>query len=194
MIAFGTVSGGAGAALTGSNFWQGAATGFVVSALNHASHGDDNGYDKNGNKINDNGGDEIDYLYDDLGNITDSKLVQISQSTTSEREFRMYGIKVKPASGALYDPSWDILEFYAGGKVVGTGLNYLGRGLNAVKVPIFKGLGNLINKYAPSLSRGPGLRIGISKSHGREVFRITYGNRTKHFLDVDLGKIPNKKM
>jgi len=38
MIAFGTVSGGAGAALTGGNFWQGAATGLVVSGLNHFAH------------------------------------------------------------------------------------------------------------------------------------------------------------
>jgi len=38
MIAFGTVSGGAGAAMTGGNFWQGAVTGFVVSGLNHFVH------------------------------------------------------------------------------------------------------------------------------------------------------------
>lgn len=38
MIAFGTVSGGAGAALTGGNFWQGAVTGLMVSGLNHAVH------------------------------------------------------------------------------------------------------------------------------------------------------------
>jgi len=38
MIAFGTVSGGAGAALTGGNFWQGAVTGLVVSGLNHYVH------------------------------------------------------------------------------------------------------------------------------------------------------------
>ncbi|WP_233589416.1 RHS repeat domain-containing protein [Flavobacterium bomense] len=38
MIAFGTVAGGAGAALTGGNFWQGAVTGLVVSGLNHAAH------------------------------------------------------------------------------------------------------------------------------------------------------------
>ncbi|MEM9687285.1 MAG: RHS repeat-associated core domain-containing protein, partial [Bacteroidota bacterium] len=108
-ITFGTVSGGAGAALTGGNFWEGAATGFVVSALNHAFHRNDNGYDKNGNKINDKGGDEIDYLYDDDGNIIASTAVELRQSDTSEREFRMYGLKVKPTSGALYDPSWDIL-------------------------------------------------------------------------------------
>ena len=40
MIAFGTVMGGAGAALTGGNFWQGAVTGLVVSGLNHGfEHG-----------------------------------------------------------------------------------------------------------------------------------------------------------
>lgn len=38
MIAFGSVSGGAGAALTGGNFWQGAATALVVGTVNHAMH------------------------------------------------------------------------------------------------------------------------------------------------------------
>lgn len=37
-LAFGTVMGGAGATLTGGNFWQGAATGLTVSLLNHAAH------------------------------------------------------------------------------------------------------------------------------------------------------------
>lgn len=35
---FGGISGGAGAALTGGNFWQGAVTGLVVSGLNHYMH------------------------------------------------------------------------------------------------------------------------------------------------------------
>ena len=39
MIVFGAIAGGAGAALTGGNFWQGAATGLIVSGLNHAMHG-----------------------------------------------------------------------------------------------------------------------------------------------------------
>ena len=38
IIAFGTIAGGTGAALTGGNFWQGAVTGFFVSGLNHAMH------------------------------------------------------------------------------------------------------------------------------------------------------------
>jgi len=39
-IVFGTIAGGAGAALTGGNFWKGAVTGLVVSGLNHAMHQD----------------------------------------------------------------------------------------------------------------------------------------------------------
>lgn len=38
-LAFGTVMGGAGASLAGGNFWQGAATGLIVSGLNHLVHG-----------------------------------------------------------------------------------------------------------------------------------------------------------
>jgi hypothetical protein len=38
MIAFGTIAGGAGASLTGGNFWQGAVTGLIVAGLNHAVH------------------------------------------------------------------------------------------------------------------------------------------------------------
>ena len=41
ILAFGTVAGGAGAALTGGNFWKGAVTGLVVSGLNHAMHDTD---------------------------------------------------------------------------------------------------------------------------------------------------------
>lgn len=40
MVAFSTVTGGAVAELTDGNFWQGAAIGFAVGALNHALHGD----------------------------------------------------------------------------------------------------------------------------------------------------------
>ncbi|UPT70707.1 MAG: hypothetical protein M0D53_16850 [Flavobacterium sp. JAD_PAG50586_2] len=42
-LAFGTVSGGAGASLTGGNFWQGAVTGLVVSGLNHLMHQNEHG-------------------------------------------------------------------------------------------------------------------------------------------------------
>ena len=38
MVSFGTFAGGAGAYLTGGNFWQGAATGFAVSFMNDWLH------------------------------------------------------------------------------------------------------------------------------------------------------------
>ena len=37
-LAFGTFAGGAGAQLSGGNFWQGAVTGLMVSGLNHVLH------------------------------------------------------------------------------------------------------------------------------------------------------------
>ena len=37
-LIFGAVAGGAGAALTKGNVWQGAATGFIVAGLNHLAH------------------------------------------------------------------------------------------------------------------------------------------------------------
>jgi hypothetical protein len=37
-LAFGTFAGGAGAQLSGGNFWQGAVTGLMVSGLNHVAH------------------------------------------------------------------------------------------------------------------------------------------------------------
>lgn len=37
-LVFGTIAGGAGAALTGGNFWQGAVTGLIVAAANHVAH------------------------------------------------------------------------------------------------------------------------------------------------------------
>lgn len=38
MVAFGALSGGVGAELSGGNFWQGAVTGGIVAGLNHAMH------------------------------------------------------------------------------------------------------------------------------------------------------------
>ena len=37
-VAFGSISGGIGAELSGGNFWQGAVTGGIVAGLNHAMH------------------------------------------------------------------------------------------------------------------------------------------------------------
>ena len=198
MIAFGTVAGGAGAALTGGNFWQGAVTGLVVSGLNHAMHQmdspDDNGYDKNGKKINDNGGDTTDYRYDDNGNIIDSTPVAHSFLEKNFEVMRGYGFSkdFRMATGAITEDN-SLFGMYAGGKVIGTGLSYLGEGLNLVKVPVFRAIGQGIRTYAPKLGANRYLRIGTSTSRGNEVFRITWGNNSKHLLDINLGKIPKIK-
>ena len=62
---FGTISGGLGARLTGGNFWQGAATGLVVSGLNHLAHKVDSSDDMYSQKKND---DDIDFdsLFDNV--------------------------------------------------------------------------------------------------------------------------------
>ncbi|AZA52499.1 hypothetical protein [Chryseobacterium sp. G0201] len=48
-IAFGSLAGGFGSALTGGNFWQGALIGGVVAGLNHLMHMDDGSGDGDGN-------------------------------------------------------------------------------------------------------------------------------------------------
>lgn len=73
-IAFGTVSGGAGAALTGGNFWQGAITGLVVSGLNHTVH-------ESGDP-NDNGLSTRRYSKDENGNIDSESLNYFKRGTT----------------------------------------------------------------------------------------------------------------
>ena len=69
----------------------------------------DNGYDREGKKINDNGGDEIDYRYDDNGNIISSKEVNIIRTGKFGQDLDTYGLRVyNIKTGGLYDPSFDI--------------------------------------------------------------------------------------
>ncbi|RTY85518.1 hypothetical protein [Flavobacterium sp. RSP15] len=186
MIAFGTVAGGAGAALTGGNFWQGAATGLVVSGLNHGFH--------NGKKINDNGGDTTDYNYDDDGNIIGSTSVEFKGAIAGNSALRGYGFKgFRMANGAISEDN-SFVGGYASGKVIGTGLNYLGKGLNTLKIPIARYVGAYIGEFAPALNKGSGFRIGISKANipgvkgTQMVFRATYGNNQNHFFNIKIGK------
>jgi hypothetical protein len=93
----------------------------------------DNGYDKNGKKINNNGGDTTDYLYDEKGKIIGSTSVKISTFQGGEVSSNMegYGYRMRTigSGGTLYDPSFDIMKNYVGGavagKALGVGLGYL---------------------------------------------------------------------
>ncbi|WP_353100629.1 hypothetical protein [Myroides odoratus] len=78
MIAGGGLSGGISSTIAGGDFWQGMRQGLITSGLNHLMHmGLDNGYDKEGNKINDNGGDVMDIRYDDDGSILEIRDVEL---------------------------------------------------------------------------------------------------------------------
>lgn len=183
MIAFGTVMGGAGAALTKGNFWQGAVTGLVVSGLNHGFH--------NGKKINDNGGDDIDYNYDDDGNIigsTDVKFIgSISQGQFRELGgFRGYGYRAVPmATGAIAEDN-TIFGFYAGGKIIGAGLSLLGEGFTAAT----GGLKQWI-RTGPSYSIEGGFktvstRWGAGGNHWKKIGNTSLQNINKSFRQTKL--------
>lgn len=101
-------------------------------------------------------------------------------------EYEGYGVRGWALASGAINPDNTFFEMYAGGKT-------LGAAFNVAKVPLFKAIGQGIKNYVPKLGANRYLRIGTSTSHGRQVFRITTGNNTKHLLDIDLGKIPNFK-
>lgn len=71
-------------------------------------HGDeDNGYDEKGNKINNNGGDETDYLYRD-GKIIGSKKVFsfIDESSEVTSDYRAYRVKIH-TEGTGFNWTWE---------------------------------------------------------------------------------------
>ncbi|KAF5295383.1 hypothetical protein FQR65_LT19906 [Abscondita terminalis] len=76
-------------------------------------------YDKNGKKINDNGGNTTDYMYDDNGNVISSTSVKVTYSQGGEvnSSFEGYGFRhyTQGTGGAVMDPSFDIVSAYVGG-------------------------------------------------------------------------------
>ena len=121
------------AEIAGGDFWRGAEQGVIATAYNHAVHGLYNkitqdskspydGYrkDKNGNyiRVDGRGGDKIDYLYDEEGNIIASTPVSFTEIEVGLYR-RTYGQGTKYVSPALYDPSFDIFAWWASGEVLG---------------------------------------------------------------------------
>jgi hypothetical protein len=110
-LAFGAVMGGAGSALTGGNFWQGAVTGIIVAGFNHVMHGEDppgkKGQKsptlKEANEHYRNGNGEsmtVDASTVDLNFLDTSKMVKGNiysvQTLTTSKDGRVYGgIRVK---------------------------------------------------------------------------------------------------
>lgn len=191
-VAFGALSGGIGAELSGGNFWEGAVIGGIVAGLNHAMHREspDNGYDKNGKKINNNGGDTTDYMYDDNGNVISSTSVSVKHTKGGEVNFSFegYGFRFynQGTGGALYDPSFDIFTNYVGGrtslKVVGIGVRYLNKMTGGFKQWVRIGSSYSVeggfNTY--------GIRWGAGANHWKKIGSSKLQNWNKSFRKTKL--------
>lgn len=214
---FGSVSGGLSAELTGGNFWEGAATGLTVSGLNHVAHrlSPDNGYRPDGNggyeQVDTNGGDIIDYLYDENGNIVDRTLVytlRYRSESPFAGETRTYGYRgipeyssVPQGGHALIDVGGDITFTLAGGtgiKAGISGLKNLGKWAFTSKSIGYQS--KLFGRYSKTFlpdgkmgllnNKNNLIRLGWGPGKGAHVFRLAVGNnRTmwyKHF-DIIIG-------
>ena len=191
-IAFGALSGGIGAELTGGNFFQGFVIGGVVAGLNHVMHPrDDNGYEQNGKKINNKGGNKTDYLYDANGNEIASTSVKISFTQGGElsSSFEGYGFRNNTigTGGAMYDPSWDIAISEIGGGLVfkglGAGINYFNQASGGLK--------QWIRLYGESFSHAGqfktfSTRWGAGGNYWKKIGNPTLQNWNKSFRQTKL--------
>ncbi len=222
-IFFGTVSGGLSAELTGEGGAlrkcpvdifsertsrrrerQGAATGLTVSGLNHVMHrsdAPDNGYERDGNggyrQVDTNGGDIIDYLYDENGNIIDRTLVYSMEYRTefgNSSETRTFGYRGIPkyssvphGGHALIDPTGDIVYGYAGGGLAVRGLGIAWKGFVR-----YTGFPKQWFRFGPSYSHALGektnlsLRWGAGANHWKKIGSPTLQNWNKVFRTTKL--------
>ncbi|AZI21442.1 RHS repeat-associated core domain-containing protein [Chryseobacterium taklimakanense] len=187
-ILFGAVAGGVGTKLTGGNFWEGVLIGGIVAGLNHAMHsGDmepDNGYDKNGNKINDNGGDTTDYVYEN-GKIVSSTSVKTSYSQGGELSYSLEGYGFRHynqgTGGALTDPSFGLMTDYVLGKAVFKGLGIVGEfGGKYISTKSAQ----FIIKNAKYLNKNNWIRIGEGTGKGAGHIRISFGAHQNYLNEV----------
>ncbi|NLN34265.1 MAG: hypothetical protein GX159_11820 [Flavobacteriaceae bacterium] len=172
-IAAGGLSGGISSTIAGGSFWAGARQGLITSGLNHVAHklAPDNGYRPDGNggyeQVDTNGGDIIDYLYDENGNIVDRTLVYTMEyrteipNSSGTRTFGYKGIpkysSVPQGGHALIDPTGDIVYGYAGGGLALKGLGVLARGTL------------MIEKF-------------VYRSGGQSTFAFKWMNQSKSFM------------
>ena len=180
-IAFGALSGGIGAELTGGNFFQGFVIGGVVAGLNHEMHpNDDNGYDQNGKKVNNKGGDKTDYLYDANGNEIASTSVKISFTQGGElsTSYDGYGFRNNTigTGGALYDAGWDATSMFMG-------LGELKAGFT-----LFKNGVTLLSKAELGFKVGLGASKGTLKSS--VIAKSIYGSKQINLFGGIIKSLP----
>ena len=190
-----------GSVIAGGDFWKGAEQGVIATAYNHAVHGLYNkitqdskspydGYrkDKNGNyiRVDSRGGDKIDYLYDEEGNIIASTPVSFTEIEVGPYR-RTYGQGTKYVSPALYDPSFDIFAYYFGSKTAFLPLKYISSTRffrkNILSISKTNEGGRVITlfntlKYIGKRSSTTGVREGYSRS-----IKIRWNNNDHHIHD-----------
>jgi hypothetical protein len=185
MYVFSGFAGGVGAELAGGDFLQGASLGLMNAGLNHAKQGfsgENTKEDKSESTVV-----EEPSQYELFKAARDGRTLYVSDGKGNFTYYRPDGSieisTVSPKMEILQDITLVLMPELKGVGVIGR-----------LKVPFFEGLGKRISKYAPKLNSGKGLRIGLSKSRGRRVFRVTSGSgKRNHLLDIDLGPIPNYK-
>ena len=110
----------------------------------------DNGYDENGNKINDKGGDTTDYLYRD-GKIISSTSVSY-RSVAGNGSLRGYGFKgFRMASGAINEDN-SIANFFIGGIIADFIVGNVVAKAGSIKIPIYRVYGEGASMYGKSYS------------------------------------------
>ena len=109
MIVFGTIAGGAGAALTGGNFWQGAATGLIVSGLNHSLHQGDSKPKPKKAKWDLNGDGKLQKVEADLWGVKGHR----KSITVDNSKIDWSGLKIPEGKGVGDFFSIDTLEAFA---------------------------------------------------------------------------------
>lgn len=116
--------------------FQGFVIGGVVAGLNHVMHPrDDNGYEQNGKKINNKGGNKTDYLYRANGNEIASYFRLKISFTQEELGFlEGYGFRNNTigTGGAMTDSSFDIVSFVTSLGEIKAGYTLLKMGLTSV--------------------------------------------------------------
>ncbi|WKS95307.1 phage tail tape measure protein [Riemerella columbina] len=190
-IFFGALSGGIGAELSGGNFWQGAVTCGIVAGLNHVLHDTnlpDNGYDEDGKKINNLGGDEIDYIlrknpFGEGYQILDEIKVKHIYGSYGNGESYGYRLHHKLPSPALYDPSFSIISTYVGGAITVKGIgNYLTRTTGGIKQWIRTG-----NSYSHAGKfKTYSTRWGAGGNHWKKIGNPTLQNLNRAFRKTKL--------
>ena len=154
-------------------------------------HPEDNGYDKDGHKVNDKGGDTTDYMYDEKGNIISSTSVEFKGAIPSSGEVRGYGFKGFAMATGGIEVDNSLFEIYAGGKVIGAGLNYLGKGLSATSSFLSSRSASFILKNSRYLNNNNWIRLGKGQLNNNHYMRLSIGAGEKAFNNMSSGVMKN---